>query len=357
MSDKQPATNIEPVSLDILALPESSASVLYSLYDVLSSVGKMWTLLTGEEESSAGFEVRIVSTQSATFFCHGNVPVFPHADIADCSDVEVIVVPDLFVEPNFHPDNNWQIAKQWLKRQYALGATICTVCTGSMLLADAGLLNGKEATTHWSAAEILRSRFPEVRLNSDKIFVSADEDQRLITTGGVSSWNELALYLIKHYCGYQEASRAIKIFLLGDRSDGQLPFTYLPRPKEHTDAVIEECQIWIAEHYDKPMPVQKMIELSNLTKRTFMRRFARATELNPIDYVQRLRIEEAKQLLETTQEVIEDISAKVGYEDPAYFRKIFKRKAGVSPAKYRTISGNKVSRRIRFLLNARMVFS
>lgn len=323
------------VKLDILALPESSASVLYSLFDVFSSVGGMWSVLTGEKQTIAGFSVRIVSPQSGSFLCYGGVPVIPHAQCDDCGTSDVIIIPDLFLRPDFQPDENWATAIKWLLKQYELGATICTVCTGSVLLADTGLLEGKEATTHWSAAELIRSRYPSVKLNAGKILVPADENHRIVTSGGGASWVELTLYLIKRYFGYQEASRVAKIHLLGDRSDGQLPFAVMLRAKTHQDAVIEECQVWIAEHYDEPTPVRKMMEFSGLAERTFKRRFAQATGFKPVEYVQNMRVEEAKQLLETTQEAIEDISAQVGYEDPAYFRRLFKRKAGVSPVRYR----------------------
>ena len=248
---------------------------------------------------------------------------------------QVIIVSDLLLDENFIPDENWRKSIQWLQKQHSLGAVICTVCTGSCLLADTGLLDGKEAATHWSAVEMIKSRFPKVRLREEKIFVPADEEHRIITTGGMSSWVELTLYLIKRYFGYQEAARITKIFLLGDRSDGQLPFAAMPRAKEHQDTIIEECQVWIAQNYEKSGPVGKMIDRSGLTKRTFMRRFTKATGFTPVEYVQNLRIEEAKQLLETTTVNIDEISADVGYEDPSYFRRLFKRKAGVSPTKYR----------------------
>ena len=335
MPDNQLNINSEPVPLDILALPESSAAVLYSLFDVLSSVDGVWSLLTGEEQTTKGFNVRIVAPQVEPFLCSSGVQVIPHAGLDDATGSTVIIVSDLLLDENFSPNYNWEKSKNWLREQHAKGAVICSVCTGSYLLADTGLLNGKEASTHWSAVEMIRSHFPEVKLLEDRIFVPADQEYQVITTGGMSSWVELTLYLIKRYFGYQEAARITKIFLLGDRSDGQLPFAAMPRPKEHQDAVIEECQVWIAQHYEEQTPVAKMIELSGLTKRTFMRRFAKATGFSPVDYVQNLRIEEAKQLLETTQVPIDEVSADVGYEDPSYFRKLFKRKAGISPAKYR----------------------
>lgn len=340
--------NTEPVTLDILALPESSASVLYSLYDVLSSVGRMWSLVTGDDLTTSGFSVRIVAPQHEPFICSSGILVTPHAELDECKDSQVIVVSDLVLGENFSSDNNWRKSRQWLQKQHALGAVICSVCTGSFLLADSGLLNGKEATTHWSAVETIRARFPQVKLSEDKIFVPADEEYQIITTGGMSSWVELTLYLIKRYFGYQEAARIAKIYLLGDRSDGQLPFAAMPSPKEHQDAVIEECQVWLAQHYEESTPVGKMIDHSGLTKRTFMRRFAKATGFTPVDYVQNLRIEEAKQLLETTQTSIDEISAEVGYEDPSYFRKLFKKKAGILPAKYR-----KMYQAIRYLGEAK----
>lgn len=336
MNNREPHINTDPVSLDILALPESSAAVLYSLYDVLSSVGDMWSFLTGQEQATSGFEVRIVSPQIEPFLCSSGVQVIPHAGLYTGKRSQVIIVSDLLLEETFSPDDNWRKSIQWLQKQHALGAVICSVCTGSFLLADSGLLNGKEATTHWSAVEMIRTRFPKVKLHEEKIFVPADEEHQLITTGGMSSWVELTLYLIKRYFGYQEAARIAKIFLLGDRSDGQLPFAAMPRPKEHQDAIIEECQVWIAQHYQVQTPVGKMIDHSGLTKRTFMRRFAKATGFTPVEYVQNLRIEEAKQFLEVTQMGIDEVSAEIGYEDPSYFRRLFKRKAGISPAKYRT---------------------
>jgi transcriptional regulator GlxA family with amidase domain len=335
MPDNQLNINSEPVPLDILALPESSAAVLYSLFDVLSSVDGVWSLLTGEEQTTKGFNVRIVAPQAEPFLCSSGVQVVPHAGLDDATGSTVIIVSDLLLDENFSPDENWEKSKHWLREQHAQGAVICSVCTGSYLLADTGLLNGKEASTHWSAVEMIRSHFPEVVLLEDRIFVPADEEYRVITTGGMSSWVELTLYLIKRYFGYQEAARIAKIFLLGDRSDGQLPFAAMPRSKEHQDAVIEECQVWIAQHYEEQTPVAKMIDLSGLTKRTFMRRFAKATGFSPVDYVQNLRIEEAKQLLETTSVPIDEVSAEVGYEDSSYFRKLFKKKAGITPAKYR----------------------
>lgn len=146
---------------------------------------------------------------------------------------------------------------------------------------------------------------------------------------------ELALYLIAHFCGQEEAIRISKVFLLGDRSEGQLPFAALTRPRAHTDIVIENCQVWIAEHYELANPVERMTRYSGLESRAFKRRFRAATGYSPLEYTQTLRIEEAKHLLESSDMPTDLIGTEVGYEDPASFRRLFKRMTGVTPVRYR----------------------
>ena len=126
-----------------------------------------------------------------------------------------------------------------------------------------------------------------------------------------------------------------KIFLIGDRSEGQLPYAAMVRPRPHGDQVIADCQTWIADHYAAPNPVSRMVERSGLPERSFKRRFSAATGFKPVAYVQTLRIEEAKQQLETTDWPTDRIGAAVGYEDPASFRRLFKRQTGITPARYR----------------------
>ncbi len=145
----------------------------------------------------------------------------------------------------------------------------------------------------------------------------------------------MALHLIARFSGEAEAIRIAKLFLLGDRRDGQLPFSALGRRRGHDDAVVGDCQAWIAEHYAGPNPVARMVSRAGLPERTFKRRFKAATGYAPVAYVQALRIEEAKQILETTAEPTDAVANAVGYEDPGFFRRLFKRRTGLTPARYR----------------------
>jgi transcriptional regulator GlxA family with amidase domain len=323
------------LNVSILALPESSASVLYGLYDVLSSAGRIWSEITGEPESAPALEVRIVAPDKEPFRCWGGAPVAPQASLADTPSGDIAIVSDLAIPIDFDPSGAWPEAVDWVRRQQAGGALVAAVCSGSVLLAEAGLLDGRAATTHWAYRELFARRFPQVRLSLDEVLVPAGPEADIVTTGGAASWEDLALYLIARFCGEEEARRMAKAFLFGDRSEGQLPYAAMIRPRPHSDQVIADCQAWIAEHYAAPNPVSRMVERSGLPERSFKRRFGAATGFKPVAYVQTLRIEEAKQQLETTDWPTDRIGAAVGYEDPASFRRLFKRQTGITPARYR----------------------
>jgi transcriptional regulator GlxA family with amidase domain len=328
-------TAVSPVSVRLLAVPDSSASVLFGLYEVLRSVGTMWSHLTGEAPAGPTVDVRIVARSSDALSSSIGVPIVPHAAIAADDTPHVVIVNDVTLPLDVDPRGCWPEETAWLRHQFARGAVVCSVCTGTLLLAEAGLLDDEEATTHWSATELFRRCYPSIRLRPERVMLPAGEGHRLVTSGGAASWEDLALYLIARFCGTAEAVRAAKIFVIGDRGEGQLPFA-AAMPRRHQDAVITRCQSWIAEHFANPAPVAGMVARSGLPERTFKRRFVAATGCNPLGYVHMLRIQAARQRLESSPEGTDDVAAAVGYEDPAFFRRLFKRHTGVSPARYRT---------------------
>lgn len=323
------------IRIHLLALPESTASVLYGLYDVLSSVGLVWPMITGKAPSDVTFDVRIVGETGEAFNCIGGVPVTPHCSYEDAGPGDAVIVTDLMMPMDAEPRELWPASVAWLHQQYAAGATLCSVCTGSGLLAATGLLDGHKATTHWAFDRLFRRHLPAVDWQTDRVLVRSGPDQRIITSGGVASWEDLALHLITRYCGQGEAIRTAKLYVLGDRSVGQLAYAAMPCPPQHDDAAIADCQAWIADNYQTPNAVAQMVLRSGLAERTFKRRFRVATGYTPISYVQTLRIEEAKQLLETSSTPTDAIAASVGYEDPASFRRLFKRETGLTPGAYR----------------------
>lgn len=203
------------------------------------------------------------------------------------------------------------------------------------MLAEAGLLDGHEATAHWAYRDMFQRHYPKVAFRNDSVLCLTAESDLIVTAGGVSAWHDLAVYLIARFCGYQHAIETAKVFLISGHSEGQSPYSVMTRPIETTDRQISDCQVWIADNYALANPVEHMVERSGLNARTFSRRFRSATGLSPIEYVQALRVEEAKQMLEIKSYPVDDIGSSVGYEDSASFRRLFKRSVGLSPAAYR----------------------
>jgi transcriptional regulator GlxA family with amidase domain len=182
---------------------------------------------------------------------------------------------------------------------------------------------------------LFRQQYPNVQLHEDRILVQTGRGHTILCCGGASSWQDLALLLVAKYGGTDEAIRMSKFFLYQWHRDGQLPYASMIANVDHGDAVILRCQNWLAKNYERPDIVAELVRRSGLPKRTFDRRFRAATGYSPLAYVQALRIEEAKHLLETGNEPVEAIAEEVGYADLASFRRLFRRLAGMSPGDYR----------------------
>jgi len=319
----------------LLTSRETSASVLYGLYDVLGNVGPDYEDLFGGAVEDPLLEVKIVSLSPDPFVCLSGVPVHPQASLEDVERADVVIVCDMYTPVNESPLGKYPNEIQWLKRMHARGALLCSVCSGSTLLAESGLANGCELTSHWAYRDMFNEYFPQVTMKPGLILNLSAEKNRLISAGGVTSWQDLSIYLIERFCGLEAARNTARVHLLLKHEDGQLPFSSMSYNTQHDDAIVRKCQNWIEKNYDQPNPVSEMVGRSGLNPRTFARRFHAATGYQPIDYVQGIRIEAAKHLLETNAANVEAISSSVGYEDPASFRRVFKRKVGLTPAIYR----------------------
>ena len=319
----------------LLAAPETSASVLYGLYDVLMSAGAVYPDMVTGAPGDELLEVRIVSADGKSFHCIGNIPVEPQSAIGEINNADAVVICDMYTSIYDVPSSRYPREVDWLKRMHRQGALLTSVCSGSLLLAESGLLDGHQATAHWAYREMFQRHYPKITFRNESVLCLAAEADRLVTAGGVSAWHDLTVYLIARYCGYQTAIETAKVFLISGHSEGQSPYSVMTRPMISSDRAISDCQVWIADHYASAKPVEKMVERSGLNARTFSRRFRAATGFAPIEYVQALRVEEAKQMLETDQLSNDDVGAAIGYDDPASFRRVFKRGTGLSPAAYR----------------------
>ncbi len=229
-------------------------------------------------------------------------------------------------------ETNIENVIKWLCRQHQKGAEIASLCSGSFLLAETGLLDGKIATTHWFVKDEFHKRYPQVDLKAERLIT---EENGLYCSGGGTSGLDLCLYIIEKYHGH-EAVLLLSKFLVMDRNrSSQIPYSIFNAQKNHQDTDIIEAQKWIEKHYFKSIFLDDVASKVGMSLRNFKRRFKKATGDSPLVYLQRLRVEAAKSALTKKSSPIETIANKVGYEDIAFFRKIFIRYVGESPSAYR----------------------
>lgn len=329
------AKHARPLDAHILAVPETAGSALYGMVDVLASTGTLWRELVGDDAGRRLIQPRIVSPSVEPFQCGHGIPVQPDLSLASARKPEIVILPELWLAPTDDMADRYPEVKRWIRRCHAGGSFIYTACSGSILLAATGLLDGREATSHWGYEDLFRRSFPSVRFDPKPNLVICDPLGRIVTAGGTTSWHDLALHIIARHCSPGEALRIAKVYLLKWHGEGQLPYASLVRRQPHADAAVRRVETWLAEHHCEPHAVSDAVKISGIPERSLKRRFKAATGSTLINYVQMLRIEEAKRLLELGTRPADEIAAVVGYENPAFFRRLFKRLAGLTPGAYR----------------------
>lgn len=328
------------VKIAILVIPESTASVIYGLYDMLLSTGRDWHVITEGQSGVERIEAFLVARSSTELEICNGVKVTPHYALHECPTVDVACVPEVNLPPDAPLQGRFDAEIQWLQQCHQQGSILASACSGSILFAEAGMLDGREATSHWAWCDMMRKRYPNISVHAQRALVTTGEGQRLIMAGGGTSWLDMALYLIARTVGVEEAMQVARIHLIDWHETGQQPFARLARTRQVEDSVIARCQHWIAEHYQARNPVAGMVQESGLPERTFKRRFQQATGMSPLQYVHTLRLEEAKHMLESTTLSIDAIANEAGYEDTGFFIRLFRREVDLTPAQYRKRFGN-----------------
>jgi transcriptional regulator GlxA family with amidase domain len=322
------------IHVSIVAIPEAAVSTLTGIFDVLNAFG----FLAGRDSSipvAAPFNVEIVGERSGPLRLASGLPVEVQRNIDDIKLTDILIVPSVLLD-----DSGWQRGRysklvSWIAAMHARGAILCSACSGIFLLAETGLFDGQQATIHWAYEDTFKAEFPAISLFPDRVLMVAGEREDLVTSGASTTWHDLVLYLVARFVGPTAAQTIARFFALQWHRDGIAPYIVLDRPVDHEDAAISNAQAWLRTHVSVARPVEEMIKISGLTERTFKRRFKAAVRCAPIDYVQRLRIEDAKRRLERSDAPIDEISWQVGYEDPAFFRRLFKRMTQLAPGAYR----------------------
>jgi transcriptional regulator GlxA family with amidase domain len=257
--------------------------------------------------------------------------VSPHVTIHEVDHTDLIIIPAIKSDPKATLEINRDFAP-WIAKHYKAGAEVASLCLGAFLLASTGLLKGKKCATHWMAANDFKKMFPDVNLVADKIIT---DENGIYCSGGAYSFLNLILYLVEKYAGRNLAILCAKVFEIEIERGSQSPFIIFNGQKEHEDEPIKKAQMFIEKNFQKKITVDELASMLALSRRNLERRFKKATSNTTVEYIQRVKIEAAKQSLESSRENINEVMYKVGYSDSKAFRTTFKKITGLSPLQYR----------------------
>jgi transcriptional regulator GlxA family with amidase domain len=324
----------QPLHVSLVAISDAMLSSLSGLYDTLRSFD-MVRDFDQTVPKDPPFQVEMVAPQRPLSATASGLPVGVDRTIDEIESSDVVIVPSLALAEGAWTTGRYPEVVQWLAHMHSRGAMICSACSGVLLVAETGLLDGWEATMHWAYSRTFHHNFPRVKLRLDEVLIATGQRKEFVMSGASASWHDLALYLIAKHVGPTAAQSVAKLLLLQWHKDGQAPYITFRAPEDHGDAAILNAQYWLQGHLQVANVVERMVEESGLPERSFKRRFTRATGYTPISYVQHLRIEEAKRRLERSDAPVDEISWAIGYEDPAFFRRLFKRVTRLTPSEYR----------------------
>jgi transcriptional regulator GlxA family with amidase domain len=318
--------------VSIVAIPDAVISTISGIYDVMHALTLVQ--LPGEA-GQRSFEVDIVGESAGPLMLASGLRIGVQRAVQDIERTDIVIVPSVLLRADTWQTGRYPVLLGWLRSAHQRGALLCSACSGIFLLAETGLFDGQDATVHFGYASAFATAFPAVTVHPERVLVISGRRDELVCSGASMTWHDLVLYLIARFAGATAAQEVARMFALQWHQDGLAPYMVFKGQRSHGDALILAAQEWLDTHFSVGSPVQEMVAQSGLAERTFKRRFSAATGLAPIDYIQRLRIEDAKRRLERTEAPIDDISWQVGYEDPAFFRRLFRRMTGLAPGAYR----------------------
>lgn len=277
------------------------------------------------------FKTEILTPDGKPFQTSAGFEIRPDASMADIRQTDMIIIPPFLPNAEFLSATSKNML-DWIVERYEDGIPVAALCTGTFVLAETGLLNGRMATTNWLYAKLFRQRFPKVILRPDRILT---HDKGLICSGAVSAFFNLGLYIIETFGSRELASRCSKIFLVEPGRDSQASYAIFNVLKEHGDEGIRKAQQWMEYHLTENISMENLASEVGISQRHFIRRFRNATGESPLNYLQRIKIEKAKDMLENRRDTIDEITRNIGYEDSSAFRKVFRKYTGLSPREYR----------------------
>jgi transcriptional regulator GlxA family with amidase domain len=320
----------QPIDVTVVLLEKAMPSTSVAPIEIFGAAGVLWQEFHGLPPAPR-FRVRSVSLDGRPTRFVVPVSLRPQGGLASVRHTDLIVIAAAGADLDDALRTNAAILP-WLRRWYARGARIAGICSGTSIVAASGLLDGKPATTHWALVDQYRQRFPRVKWQPER-FVT--ESGRLFCGGGMYSSIDLSLYLVEKFCGHEIAVQTAKALLLETPRIWQSGYGAAPPRSAHDDEGIQKAQAWLFRNFKEETRVEELARRVGMSPRTFARRFTAATSETPLNYLHRLRIDAARQLLEGGTRSVAEVGTSVGYQDQAFFRRLFKRHTGQAPRAYR----------------------
>ena len=279
------------------------------------------------------YHIALVGATKSNFLNNNLFTIKHQFAINEIDKTNLIIIPASLIRSYETASKNNKLLIDWVTMQYKLGAEIASMCAGSFMLASTGLLAGKTCSTHWALSENFRELFPDVNLQTDQLIT---DENGIYTNGGAYSFLHLLMYLVEKFYDRQTAIHCAKYFQIDMDRNLQAEFSIFNGHKKHNDDAILMAQRLIEENYQDKISIEKLSSDLSIGRRNFDRRFIKATGLTPLDYLQRVKIESAKKMFETTRKTVNEIMYEVGYNDAKAFRDVFSRVTGLSPIAYKS---------------------
>jgi transcriptional regulator GlxA family with amidase domain len=277
------------------------------------------------------FRIDIVGHTKEVHLDNGMYTVYAGKVIDEIKKTDIIIIPPLRGDIPQAMEKNSPFLP-WIVRRHKEGAEVASLCVGAFLLGHTGLLNDKNCVTHWHAAHSLRTLFPNINVVTDKILT---DENGIYTSGGAFSAANLVLYIIEKYAGREVAIYCGKFFQIDIDRSSQTPFVIFSGQKDHGDTTIKQAQEYIETHFSDKIKVDQLCDMLGVGRRSFERRFKKATSNTVVEYMQRVKTEAAKKQLESGQKTVNEVMYEVGYSDIKAFRDVFRGYTGMTPVEYR----------------------